>query len=114
MLDGQIADKAHQKGDAIESEQNAGINAHHPPEFFRLLFKFNLLYVLAGRNQFMLCNMQHLTDRGDQRDIRISHSTLPFGYGGIRQIQAGGKLMLCQTRFLPFLRDKAAKGALIL
>ena len=42
--------------------------------FLRLLLQFVLMQILAGCDQFMLCNMQRLADGRDQRDIRISHT----------------------------------------
>lgn len=36
------------------------------------------MHILAGRDQLMLCDIQRLTDCGDQRDIRVSNPRAPI------------------------------------
>ena len=109
----QITDQADQQRQGIGDSEtpevsltDAAIETGFPPQapIFR---------VHRSGDEFMLRDIQYLTDIRDHGDIGIAFGHLPLGDGGFTDGQLLGKLPLRQAVFQPLFPDKGPKDAFV-
>ena len=113
MVYRQIADEAGQKCNAIRygGDHNPGVS--DDPKFSSLLFDVAGFCVCGGGDQFVLADVQNTADLGNQGNIGIGNTSLPFAHGTLCDKEEFCQIFLGIVFLGPLGLDEGTEGLFV-